>query len=101
LLGEVALKNASLTVNYTQVRYTIDSAYFVFNKGSIDFGRFSLRDIYNNKAMVRGILYESEFKNMRYDFDMTTDKLLLLDTKPKDNQQFYGKAIGRASLSLK
>jgi len=38
---------------------------------------------------------------MRYDFDMATDKLLLLDTKAKDNQQFYGKAIGKASLSLK
>ena len=101
LLGEVAIKNTSLTVNYTQVRYTIDSAHFVFNKGSIDFGRFTMRDMYNNKASVRGILYENGFKNMRYDFDMSTDKLLLLDTKAKDNRQFYGKAIGKASLSLK
>jgi len=38
---------------------------------------------------------------MRFDFDMATDKLLLIDTKAKDNEQFYGKAIGRASLSLK
>ena len=101
LLGQVALKNASLTVNYTQVRYSIDSAFFTFNKGSIDFGKFTLRDKYNNKASVRGILYENAFQNMRYDFDMSTDKLLLLDTKAKDNQQFYGKAIGKAIVSLK
>ena len=101
LLGQVALKNASLTVNYTQVRYSIDSAFFTFNKGSIDFGKFTLRDKYNNKASVRGILYENAFQNMRYDFDMSTDKLLLLDTKAKDNQQFYGKAIGKARVSLK
>lgn len=101
LLGEVAVRNASLTVNYTQVRYTIDTAFFKFNKDNIDFGRFTLRDRYNNKATVQGILYENAFKNMRYNFDMYTDKLLLLDTKGKDNQQFYGKAIGKATVSLK
>lgn len=101
LLGQIALKNAALTVNYTQVRYMIDSAFFTFNKGSIDFGKLTLRDKYNNKASVRGVLYENAFKNMRYDFDMSTDKLLLLDTKAKDNQQFYGKAIGKATVSLK
>jgi hypothetical protein len=101
LLGQVTLKHAALTVNYTQVRYTIDSAFFTFNKGSIDFGRFTLHDKYNNTATVRGVLYENAFRNMRYDFDMTTDKLLLLDTKAKDNQEFYGKAIGKATVSLK
>ena len=101
LLGEVGVKNAALTVNYTQVRYIIDTAFFRFNKDNIDFGKFTLRDRYNNKATVEGVLYENAFKNMRYDFDMYTDKLLLLDTKGKDNQQFYGKAIGKASVSLK
>lgn len=38
---------------------------------------------------------------MRYDFDLYTNNLLLLDTKQNDNEQFYGKAIGKASLSLK
>ena len=101
LLGQVSLRNGGLTVDYTKVHYTIDSAVFTFNKGSIDFGRFSIKDKYNNKGSVRGILYEDGFKNMRYDFDMATDKLLLLDTKGKDNQQFYGKAIGKATLSIK
>ncbi|QEC68516.1 hypothetical protein FRZ67_14825 [Panacibacter ginsenosidivorans] len=101
LLGQATLRNAGLTVDYTQVRYTVDSAILTFNKGSIDFGRFSIKDKYNNKGSVRGILYENGFKNMRYDFDMATDKLLVLDTKFKDNQQFYGKAIAKATLSIK
>jgi hypothetical protein len=46
-------------------------------------------------------MYEQQFKNMRFDFDLSTNKLLLLDTKQNDNQTFYGKAIGKASLSLK
>ena len=101
LLGQIKLRNASLTVNFTQVNYTIDTAVFTFTKEGIDFGKFNIRDKFNNKGSVRGILYENGFKNMRFDFDMATDKLLLIDTKAKDNEQFYGKAIGRASLSLK
>ena len=101
LLGKVALKDAALTVNYTKVRYFIDTALFTFNEESIDFGRFGIKDKFNNSATVHGILYETGFKNMRYDFDLSTNKLLLLDTKAIDNTQFYGKAIGKASLSLK
>lgn len=101
LVGEVALQDASLIVNYTQVKYTIDSAYFIFKEDQIDFGRFTVKDRYNNTGTVRGILYETGFDNMRYDFDMETPKLLLLDTKINDNPQFYGKAIGTATMSLK
>ncbi len=101
LLGKVSLKDAGLTVKYTQVRYTIDSAIFNFKDGAIDFGEFNLADRYKNKGRAKGILYERGFKNMRFDFELSTNKLLLLDTKQKDNPQFYGKAIGKAFLSLK
>jgi hypothetical protein len=47
------------------------------------------------------MLYETAFKNNRYDIDMSTNKLLLFDTKAKDNDNFYGNVIGKATLSLK
>ncbi len=40
-------------------------------------------------------------KTWSFDFELKTDKLLLIDTKLKDNQQFYGNAIGSAALTLK
>jgi len=101
LLGHIKLRNASMKVNYTQVAYSIDSADINFEKDGIDFGRFRIRDRYNNTGMVGGKLYERGFQNMRFDFDLKTDKLLLLDTRASDNQQFYGKAIGKVTnLSL-
>lgn len=101
ITGEAALTEAALTVNYTKVRYEVDSAVILFKENQIDFGSLVIRDKYNNTGNVKGILYETGFKNMRYDFDMVTNKLLLLDTKANDNKQFYGKAIGKATLSLK
>ncbi len=101
LNGAVSVEQAGITVNYTQVRYTIDKARFVFTDQGIDFGQFIIKDNQNRTATVRGKLIEHDFKNMQYDFDMSTDKLLLINTTAKDNQQFYGRAIGRATLSLK
>jgi hypothetical protein len=57
--------------------------------------RVSNKDMYNNTGIVRGKLYQQGFKNMRFDFDLSTDKLLLINTSAKDNDQFYGKAIVR------
>lgn len=100
-LGNVQIKNAGMKVDYTQVYYYIDSAVVKFEPDGINFGDLNIRDKFSNKGLVKGKLYEQGFKKMRFDFDLTTNKLLLLDTKPKDNQQFYGKAIGKASLSFK
>ena len=101
LLGTIALKDAGITVKYTNVRYTIDSALFKFGDGFIDFGSFKIKDANNNTGIVRGKLYEREFKNMQYDFDITTNKLIMLNTTAQDNDAFYGKAIGKATISLK
>lgn len=101
LAGRVKLRQAGMKVNYTQVYYTIDSADIRFEEDGINFGEFTIKDRYKNTGTVKGKLFEKGFKNMAFDFDLSTPKLLLIDTKLKDNQQFYGKAIGKATLSLK
>jgi hypothetical protein len=83
------------------VHYTLDSAEVKFDDNGIDFGEFQLQDKYQNKATIRGKLLEKGFKNLAFDFDMSTKKLLLIDTKLKDNNMFYGKAIGKAQMSFK
>lgn len=99
--GKVKLINAGMKVNYTQVYYTIDPAEINFTKDGIDFGELTIHDTLKNSGTVRGKLYEKGFKNMSFDFDLSTKKLLLLDTKQKDNQQFYGRAIGKATVNFK
>jgi hypothetical protein len=101
LLGKISLRKAGLTVNYTKVHYTIDSAEVKFDPDGIDFGELQIQDKYQHTATVKGKLYEKGFKNLLFDFDMNTKELLLIDTKLKDNKMFYGKAIGKAQMSFK
>ncbi len=101
LLGRISLRKARMKVNYTQVVYTIDSADINFREDGIDFGKFNIQDRYKNTGTITGKLTEKGFTNLSFDFELSTPKLLLLDTKATDNQQFYGKAIGSANLKLK
>ncbi len=101
LLGKLSLRKAGLTVNYTKVHYTIDSAEVKFEENGIDFGELQIQDKYQNKGTIRGKLLEKGFKDLAFDFDMSTKRLLLIDTKLKDNNMFYGKAIGKAQMSFK
>ncbi len=91
-----------MKVNYTQVYYTIDSADISFEENGMNFGSFVIHDKYNNSGTVSGRINEKGFKNLDFDLDIASNKLLMIDTKAVDNQQFYGKAIGKIkTFSLK
>ncbi|TAE16716.1 MAG: hypothetical protein EAY72_03900, partial [Bacteroidetes bacterium] len=99
--GEVALSKAKLLVNYTQVAYTIDTANIVFTPNAMHFGEFTIQDKDGNTGAVQGSLYHQGFSNMRFDFDLSSNNILLLNTTQKDNNLFFGKAYGKAKFSLK
>jgi hypothetical protein len=101
LLGKVDINNTSLKVNFTQVTYKIDSATIAFEEDGIDFGEFIIKDTIGNTGIVNGKLKERYFKNMAFDFDLFTNKMLLINTKLTDNEKFFGTVIGKSKLSFK
>ena len=101
ILGTAVVKKAGLLVDYTKVYYEIDSLAVQFKEDGLYFGEFTIKDPYNNTGTVKGKLLEKGFANMIFDFELATKKLLLINTTAQDNSQFYGKAIGEATLSLK
>ena len=100
-LGTVNLHDASLKVAYTQCTYKIPAATIQFKKDTIDFGTFQVKDLKGRTAdLLHGRLYHHAFNDLAYDFELNTNRLLLLDTKATDNNQFFGTVIGRARVSL-
>ncbi len=100
-IGDIQLTNASLHVNYTRCTYRIPSALVHMRADQIDFGSFKILDSLGNSAQVsKGKLFHRSFRNLSYDFAISTNKLLLLNTHITDNNQFYGTMIGRANATL-
>ena len=100
-IGDIHLTDARLHVLYTRCTYHIPSAMVHMRADQVDFGSFQLVDSLGNKAEVtKAKLYHHSFGNLSYDFAINTNKLLLLNTKITDNNQFYGTMIGRATMKL-
>ena len=101
-IGDVKLKDGQLKVLYTQCKYKIPFANITLRDGYIDFGSFQIQDTLGNTGMVtHGKLMHHSFNDLSYDFTINTNKLLVLNTKAVDNNQFYGKVIGRVNMTLK
>jgi hypothetical protein len=102
LLGSANLENASFVVDYTKVKYKIDSGALIqFTKEGIDFGNMIVSDQLNRKAYFKGKIINQGFKHLEYDMEMSSPKIELLITDVLDNPSFYGKAVGKASMTIK
>ena len=100
-VGDIKLKDGQLKVNYTQCTYKIPSATVAMRDGYIDFGSFQIKDSLGNTGTVsRGKLMHHSFDDLAYDFSINTNKLLVLNTHASDNNQFFGKLIARANMTL-
>lgn len=100
-LGKADLRDGHLKVNYTNVSYRIPRATIEFRHDTIDFGTLTLRDTLNHPArLTRGILKHESFRKMYFDFALSTNNLLVLNTDGLDNEAYFGRVFAKASMSF-
>ena len=101
LLGAAQLDKASFTVDYTKVNYFVDKATIQFTNEGIDFGNIQVKDKLGRTAQFKGKILNQGFKHLDYDMEMSSPKIELLNMEAFDNTYFYGKAVGKASMTIK
>ena len=102
LSGSAKLEDASFVVDYTKVKYKIENGSIIqFNTEGIDFGNMVVSDKLNRKAFFKGKILNQGFQHLEYDMEMNSPKIELLNTDVLDNPSFYGKAVGKASMTIK
>lgn len=101
-IGKATLRNAGLKVNFTQVFYKIDDTEIELKEDGIYFGTLKLRDRFGNTATAKGNINHRNFRNMYFDIAVQVDsrQMEILNTSYNDNQQFYGRAMGKGSFVL-
>ncbi|MCU0333658.1 MAG: translocation/assembly module TamB [Chitinophagaceae bacterium] len=100
ILGKVRLDDAYVKVDYTQCLYRLDTATLVFGNNFIDFGSIRVRDERGRPGVMEGRMYHRFFDSLSFGMKMRTTGMQLLNTRAKDNDLFYGQAVGRASFDL-
>ena len=104
ILGKVQIVDTlQTTIKYTNVPYKIPKGNITFNANDIDFSGLKVIDTLKNtgELKIARIYHDGFFGKMKLDIEVSTDKLLLLNTTRNINEVFYGKAIADAKLKLK
>ncbi len=98
--GMIYLFDGGMTVDYLNTHYTLDRAVVKVNNTLFDASQTILRDRLGNQALVQGGIKHQHLKNFGFNARLTTNRLLGLETRKGQNNQFYGTAIGRGEVAF-
>lgn len=100
LNGAVKAENASMKIDYLQTKYMLNDTVRFDNNG-IRFNNVKIVDEKGNIATLTGYVYHKYFKDYKADLLINTNQCLVLNTKPKDNELFYGTAYASGVTTIK
>jgi hypothetical protein len=88
-----------MIVDFLNVQYSINGFVDVMPK-QINFENLEIRDKMGNSGSVYGNIFHNNFKDMRIDFDINTNKLMVLNTSSANNPSYYGTAYASGNAGI-
>jgi len=102
ILGNFVLKNSGLKVPYLNVDFDLDNrTNLIATKGKIEILSTQITDTkFNTVGTLSGNATHNDFEDWKLDLNVTTDNLVVLDTKLEEDKLFYGTAFisGKADI---
>jgi hypothetical protein len=98
--GSVLAENTSMTIDYLQTRYKLDDSVH-FDNNNIIFRDLKLSDERGNTAMLNGKVFHNHFKDFNADITVSFNDFMVMNTKARDNEDFYGTAFATGIVTIK
>ncbi|MGE5394064.1 MAG: translocation/assembly module TamB domain-containing protein [Candidatus Saccharibacteria bacterium] len=97
--GALFASKAGLMLSDLQVNYNLnDSVRFV--KDKIVFPQMKVYDDFGNSGVFDGSIQHRSFSKMIYDLSVKSNRLMVFNTTPTINEQFYGKLYGSGIVRI-
>lgn len=100
LTGSIMAEDASMKIDFLQTRYHFSDSIRFTRKG-IEFRNVRILDEKKNQGTLNGMLSHNSFKDFGIDLNLNINRMLVLNTKPKDNETFYGTAYATGYAGIK
>ncbi|RAJ05253.1 uncharacterized protein DUF490 [Chitinophaga skermanii] len=92
------LDSVGVKVNYLNTYYKIPRLNINADDNLVEFGAFTLLDKYGNKANGNGFISHDHFDKLNFEFDITSNQFLFLNTSAADNDLYYGDVLASAKV---
>ncbi|HIW65304.1 MAG TPA: translocation/assembly module TamB [Candidatus Alistipes intestinipullorum] len=99
--GEIRVRDAKTTVDFTRVTYTMPEAVLSVRNNRFGASEVPIFDPEGNRGLFYFDMNLQHLSNITYDVRIAPQQMLVLDTSLEDNDAFYGRvyASGNAQIS--
>ncbi|MBO7198604.1 MAG: translocation/assembly module TamB domain-containing protein [Alistipes sp.] len=101
LEGRATIDSLAMTVDYTKVRYSAPYGELRIADNHIYADGVELFDPKGNRGVYKMDLNLNHLSNVTYDISIDAGNILVLDTKSKDNDLFYGHVYATGSAEFR
>ena len=98
--GTVHVLDAEMGIAALGTRYRVIDQNILFNQKGILFPDMKIADKDGNTAILSGEIAHNMFKDMQLDLNITTDRILALNTPRTTNSVFYGTGYVKGDVSI-
>lgn len=100
LKGAVRAEDMNMKINILQTEYLVNDSIY-FDKNAILFKETQFADERGNRGYVTGSATHDYFKDIRADVLINVDQIQAINTKAKDNKNFYGTVYATGIVTIK
>ncbi len=101
ILGALKFNDAAFNIAYINSYFTMPNQEVNFTNEGILFDDFTLIDSLGKKAVVDGMVYTTDFKNVRFGLDIRTDNFRAINSTAKDNDMIYGTVYLTSTIKVR
>jgi hypothetical protein len=98
--GALMVDKASANIDYLRTKYFFNDT-IRFDRSGFRFNNIKLTDERGNGAAMNGTVYHKFFRDYAANLTITTKESMVLNTRPKDNELFYGTAFATGVTTIK
>lgn len=99
LSARLNLNPTTLDVALLKTSYTISDSV-ILDPDRMNFRNLKIVDKFNNRGVFGGSIRHDNFSNMDYDLRIECRKMLALDTRERDNSDYYGTVFADGSMGI-
>jgi translocation and assembly module TamB len=99
--GDINFNKTKFNLAMLGSSFSIDQEKIAFDPQGIHFDTFTIADSANNKAILDGTAYTSDFKHYKFDLTMKARDFYALNTTKKKNSLYYGQLYFTTNLGIK
>ncbi|TKC08109.1 translocation/assembly module TamB [Pedobacter polaris] len=101
ILGSLKFNDAGFNVAYINSYFTMPTQEIAFNNEGIRFDDFTIIDSLGQKAIIDGNIYTTDFKNVRFGLDITTNNFRAINSTAADNDMIYGTVYLTSNIKVR